>query len=78
MLFQSHSNTHACKSGNETNSSGLSASRRWMDEAVLAVQEAVKKLNSVSTQICGVEGKQDQLARTAPRILRTLASGRGM
>ena len=38
--------------------------RRWMDEAVLAVQEAAKKLNSVSTQICGVEGKQDELLAT--------------
>ena len=35
-----------------------------MDEAILAVQEAAKKLNSVSTQICGVEGKQDELLAT--------------
>ena len=35
-----------------------------MDEAVLAIQEAAKKLNSVSTQICGVEGKQDELLAT--------------
>ena len=28
-----------------------------MDEAVLAIQEAAKTLNSVSMQICGVEGK---------------------
>ena len=53
-----------CKSGNDTNSGGLSTLRRWMDEAVLAVQEAAKKLNSVSTQICGVEGKQDELLAT--------------
>ena len=64
MLLQSRSNTHTCKSGNETNSGGLSTSRRWMDEAVLAIQEAAKKLNSVSTQICGVEGKQDELLAT--------------
>ena len=35
-----------------------------MNEAVLAIQEAAKKLNSVSTQICGVEGKQGELLAT--------------